>query len=70
MTLNEYIEGLTLLRDNYNAGDFTVMVDEACHGFTEHGQHTVHTELVPMDGDDYCLDLGKKICEIHAKIIK
>lgn len=70
MTLNEYIEGLTMLRDNYNAGDFTVMVDEACHGFTEHGQHTVHTELVPMDGNDYGIDLEKKICEIHAKIIK
>lgn len=70
MTLDEYIEDLVRLRDHYNAGDFEVMTDEVSLGFTEHGQYTVHAGLVAMDGDDFCLDLENKVCEIHAKIVK
>lgn len=71
MTLDEYIADLVRLRDHYNAGDFEVMTDKVSLGITKHhGHYTMHNEMVPMDGDDFCLDLENKVCEVHAKIVK
>ena len=58
MTLDQYIETLSSMRDRYQAGDFEMHVDLGVHVIT--GQ----PESRPMDGDDFFLDLDTHRCVV------
>lgn len=72
MTLNEYIESLTQLRNHYNAGDFTVMTQDI---FCEVGHpaldlytiQEVYKQPIEIDGDDYHLNLEQRQLRIMTK---
>lgn len=61
MTLNEYIESLTRLRDHYKAGDFTVMTQYV------YIIQEVYKRPIEMDGDDYHLNLEQRQLRITTK---
>lgn len=69
MTLDQYIETLTNLRNHYNAGDFEVHVREVCTGRVEHSfTMTVEDfDWTKMDGDDFWLNLEEKTLNIDCK---
>lgn len=70
MTLNEYIETLTSLRNHYNAGDFEVHIREICTGTDPENRMTMTVEnfdWTNMDGDDFWLNLEEKTLNIDCK---
>jgi len=69
MTLDQYIETLTNLRNHYNAGDFEVHVREVCTGRAENSfTMTVEDfDWTNMDGDDFWLNLEEKTLNIDCK---
>lgn len=58
MTLDQYIETLSSMRDRYQAGDFEMHVDRGINALT--GEPV----LRPMDGDDFFLDLDTQRCVV------
>lgn len=70
MTLNEYIETLTSLRNHYNAGDFEVHVREVCTGIDPENRMVMTVEdfdWTNMDGDDFWLNLEEKTLNVDCK---
>ena len=69
MTLDQYIETLTNLRNHYNAGGFEVHVREVCTGRVENSfTMTVEDfDWTNMDGDDFWLNLEEKTLNIDCK---
>ena len=65
MTLNEYIEVLTSLRDRHSAGDFVCKIE----GIETDGWEMVGSSMVDMDGDDFRLNLDEHTVEITPKYI-
>lgn len=58
MTLDQYIETLSSLRDRYHAGDFEMQIDRGINALT--GEPV----LRPMDGDDFYLNLSTEQCVV------
>lgn len=58
MTLNQFIENLTSLRDHYNAGEFEVITRNINFDGT--------TTAVPLDGDCFWLNLIQNKCFIDG----
>lgn len=70
MTLDEYIEALTNLRNHYNAGDFEVNVREIYTGHVLFNPMIMTVEdfdWTKMDGDDFWLNLEAKTLYINCK---
>ena len=68
MTLNQYITTLVSLRDRYNAGDFTMRVQEIS---TENDPNlnmiVKQFGWSDIDGDDFWLNLETHTCNIACK---
>lgn len=67
MTLDQYIESLIQLRDHYNAGNFIVMGQEISEDVYNGLIQNVYKYPIPMDGDDYHLNLERKQLRIKTK---
>ena len=70
MTLDEYIETLTSLRNRYNAGDFEVHVREVATGTSPENPMEMTVEdfdWTNMDGDDFWLNIEEKTLNIDCK---
>lgn len=64
MTLNEYINNLIKLRDENNAGDFTVMNNELVYDVICGEIDNVYGEPIPMETNHYHIDTNNKILQI------
>jgi len=76
MTLQQYIDHLTYLRDKYQAGEYEVRtrmleLRETYMELADGGWDPITIieggVSVPMDGDDFHLDLEQKILQIDCK---
>lgn len=73
MTLNEYIEMLTSLRNHYNAGNFEVHIREVATGTSPENPTEMTVEefgWTNMDGDDFWLNLESKTMNVDCKTVK
>lgn len=70
MTLDQYIETLTSLRNHYNAGDFEVRIREVATDASSKNPMEMTVEdfdWTNMDGDDFWLNLEEKTLNIDCK---
>ena len=76
MTLQQYIDHLAYLRDKYQAGEYEVKTRmfelretymELADGDWDPITVLEDEYLVPMDGDDFHLDLEQKILQVDCK---
>jgi hypothetical protein len=69
MTLNEYIEMLTNLRDHHNAGDFKMRVREVVTDVNvdDYCVAVEDWDWTDMDGDDFLLNLEEKTVNVDCK---
>jgi len=65
MTLNEFINYLIELRDNHNAGDYTVMNNELVYDVICGEIDNVFGEPILMDSNHVLVDDTNKILQIN-----
>ena len=65
MTLDNFIETLNSLKNHYNANDFDVKINTI--NINNHTNKITNTYYSYMDGDNFRLNLDKKILEIDNK---